>query len=480
MPDGSAYLKISGDNQFIGLPGARRVDPVAGLDQLATNRSGATTPFDYSQKNGGNVTLGVTRRLTPGIELIVDGGYRQKTEQAQFFFATPTMATHDPIAAVNTKLATTSVTPRVNIDTDIAGIPFKATGGVDYYRAVYGSDRPLYLGAPPIDRYDLAQRQVGLYWQQTVTILPSTDISAGGRIQRMTLSARDKFDVNAPGGQQCFFGFCFPTNIEGIPFDTTETHRAFHLGLDHRFNRNFAVFGRWAESFRVPNVDERIGMATMGGPTPTTFDLRTQRSHDWEAGARLHFDRLDVQWSMYDMMLTDEIHFRYGPNFEANNVNLDPTRRYGNETAATYRITDELRLKAGAAYTRSVFRQGIFAGNDVPLVSRWTGNVGVSWDVWKKWLVFDGVVRYVGPRRMDNDQTNVQPRIPASRIVDVRLGGEIEKFFWSFAVQNLFNVSYFDYAIASPYPYGFASQLNTYNAYPLPGRTYMLKAGVSY
>ena len=83
-------------------------------------------------------------------------------------------------------------------------------------------------------------------------------------------------------------------------------------------------------------------------------------------------------------------------------------------------------------------------------------------------------------RRMDNDQINLQPLIPAHTIVDVRIGGEIEKFFWSFAVQNLFDVDYFDYAIASPFPFGFRSQLGTYNAYPQPGRSYMLRAGVTW
>src|SRR5665811_1969902 len=126
-------------------------------------------------------------------------------------------------------LTTTSFTPRVKLDSLFGTLPWNAIGGIDYYRAVYGSDRPLYLGAPPIDRYDLTQSSLGLYWQQTVSVLPSTDISAGGRIQRVTVSARDKFDINAPGGQQCFIDFgCFPANVEGLPFDTTETHRAFH------------------------------------------------------------------------------------------------------------------------------------------------------------------------------------------------------------------------------------------------------------
>jgi iron complex outermembrane receptor protein len=80
---------------------------------------------------------------------------------------------------------------------------------------------------------------------------------------------------------------------------------------------------------------------------------------------------------------------------------------------------------------------------------------------------------------MDNDQTNVQPMIPAHTLVDVRLGGEVDRFFWSLAVQNLFDVQYFDYAIASPFPFGAGSQLNTYNAYPQPGRTVWFKAGVN-
>src|SRR5262249_46596227 len=153
---------------------------------------------------------------------------------------------------------------------------------------------------------------------------------------------------------------------------------------------------------------------------------------------------------------------------------LDPTRRYGSETSASWQATETVRFKGGYAYTRAVFREGIFAGNEVPLVSLNTGSAGVIWNIFDRRLVFDGVVRYVGSRRMDNDQSNLQPMIPAFTLVDLRIGGEIENFFWSFAVQNVFDKFYYDYAIASPYPYGFASQIGTFNAYPQPGRIFML------
>jgi iron complex outermembrane recepter protein len=479
---GSFYLNLSADDQSLGLPGHRRVQPALGINKMLTERQGAFTPFDFADKKGQNATAGFTHLFAPGWELIVDGGVRRKEQQAQFFMSTETLATKDPRAGFDATLTTASFTPRLKIDTNIMGLPTRGVGGFDYYRADYDSDRTLQLGAAPIHRFDMLQSSAGFYWQQTVSILPSTEISAGGRVQETRIKARDTFNDTAPGAIPlvCFPPFgCFGDQA-GVPLDKKETNRGYHLGAEHRFNESFAVFGRMAQSFRVPNVDDRIGMVTVLNGFPTTFDLRTQKSHDLEGGVRLRFGPVNVQWSMYDMRLTDEIHFRFGPNFEANNTNLDPTRRYGHETIATYNVTDTVRLKGGLAFTRAKFRDGIFEGNDVPLVSTWTGSAGLSWDIFPKWLTFDTVVRYVGQRRMDNDQVNLQPLIPAHTIVDVRIGGAIEKFFWSFAVQNLFDVDYFDYAIASPFPFGFGSTLGTYNAYPQPGRSYLVKAGMTW
>jgi iron complex outermembrane receptor protein len=477
----SFYLNVSIDDQQLRLPGARRVEPSLGINQLITDRRGATTPFDFSNKQGRNATLGFTRMIAPGYELIVDGGVRNKEEQAAFHgdFFNPSSSA--PKSAVETMLTTWSLTPRVKVDSALNGMPWKAAGGIDFYHAQYDSDRPRSLGAPPIHRYDLSQTSLAAYWQQTVTVVPSTDIGAGVRVQNTRVRARDTFDPNAPGAFPVFcdpFG-CFG-DLAGIPFDKNETNYAYHLGIEHRLNRNLSLFGRHARSFRVPNVDERVGMVTSFNAEPTTFNLRTQISYDFEAGVRWRSGPFDAQWSVYDMYLTDEIHFRFGPNFVANNINLDPTRRYGSEAIAGYQVNESLRFKGGLAYTRSVFRDGLFAGNDVPLVSRWTGQVGVTWDVWYKYLTFDGVVRYVGARRMDNDQTNVQPLIPEHLIVDARLGGEYKNFVWSFSIQNLFDVKYFDYAIASPFPFGAGSQLNTYNAYPQPGRTFLARAGAKF
>ncbi len=447
---GKAWLNISGDDQHLGLPGARLVTLTS--SELDSDRRGATTPNAFSEKKGSSVTFGVSRVVGQGIELILDGNLRRKDQtvfSSLFGFDTSDVRT----------LKSGSVTPRAILDGQLFGMPTKVTAGFDYYNSQLEAKRSVTLTDPPYDKFDLNQQSVAAYWQQTLALAPSTDVSWGARLQRTKLSARDVYDPTAPGA----FG------AQATPLDSTETNHALHFGAEHRFSTAFAVFGRLARSFRTPNVDERIGVNAF----PVDFRLRTQTSFDAEIGIRGRIGMFEYQSSAYDMRLNNEILFIPFPPIGAN-INLDPTRRYGVENAATLHLSEDLRLKGGLSYTRAVFREGIYTGNDVPLVSRWTGNLGLSWNIYQKFAVFDAVVRFVGARRMDNDQANFQPTIPAHTTVDVRLGGEHKHFFWSASVQNVFDVKYFDYAVASSATYG------RYNAYPLPGRTFMVKAGMTY
>ena len=75
---------------------------------------------------------------------------------------------------------------------------------------------------------------------------------------------------------------------------------------------------------------------------------------------------------------------------------------------------------------------------------------------------------------MDNDQSNIQPLIPANATMNVKIGGEWNQFFWSAAVLNLFHTNYYDYAIASAFTQGF------FSAYPQPTRTFTLRAGATF
>jgi iron complex outermembrane receptor protein len=463
-PDLTAYLTLSGDDQRLGLPGGRLVDPSIGVNQLVTDRKGAATPLDHAEQQGANATAGFIKSLWNGAELIVDGGVRDKKQQGSFFGGVPLQTflfTH-----VDAKLQTWSLTPRLSIKNAVFGMPSNILTGIDYYDATFHQNRGAFIGAPPIHMYDLSQRTVAAYWQQTIGIIPTTDFSYGGRIQRMSLAARDALDPTAPN----YFG-----DAQAMPLDTGETQHALHIGIEHRFNDVFAVFGRAAHAFRTPNVDERVSSGpafdAFFNPIAGNFALKTQTSNDIEGGFRIKAGAFAMQSSVYNMDLTNEIQFNPVGFF---NRNLDPTRRYGSETSATFRTSDTLLFRGGFALTRAVFREGPFTGNDVPLVSRYTASAGVTWNAWQKYLVVDATVRYWSSRRMDNDQPNTQPLIPANATVDFKLSGEYDRFFWSLSVNNVFNALYYDYAIAS------AFTPDRFNAYPLPGRTFLVKAGATF
>ncbi len=191
----------------------------------------------------------------------------------------------------------------------------------------------------------------------------------------------------------------------------------------------------------------------------------------------MRLGRVKVQSSVYDMELNDEIFFSPAT---FTNVNLDPTRHWGVETTASVAVSDTVSLRGNVTYTAATFREGTFAGNAIPLISPWTANFGLTWDIWQKWVVYDLLVQFAGQRRLDNDSANVQPLIPAHTVVDMRIGGQIplgdlvQNAFWSFSVLNVFNEMYYDYGVAS------TATIGRYNAYPQPGRTFMFRAGFDF
>ena len=268
----------------------------------------------------------------------------------------------------------------------------------------------------------------------------------------------------------------FNCGAQALPLNSTETQYALHAGIEHRVNNVFTIFGRARARIPHPQRRRARGRGTrlrpVLQPDPRTFELKTQTSHDIEGGFRIKSGGFQMQSSIYNMDLENEIHFDPVNFF---NYNLDPTRRYGVETASSLRINDSLLLRGGAAYTRAIFREGPFTGNDVPLVSRYTANAGVSWNIWQNYLVVDATLRAWSSRVMDNDQPNTfYQRIPADATVDLKISGAVQRFFWSLSVNNVFNALYYDYAIASAFTDG------RFSAYPLPGRTYMVKAGATF
>lgn len=468
----SSYLNVGIDSQRQGLPG--------GLPNLGTsfpntldNPRASNTPFDWANKQDINVTSGFTNTISPGVDLIVDGGVRRKYQQSQFYNYFPSPAfTYNagaatPSSFVDTVMTTMSFTPRLDVSHHLFGVANRLLTGVDVYNTQYSSDRPIRQNGTPVHRYDITQTTAAIYAMNTTSVLPDLDISFGGRLQRNLVTGTDTYNATDDSNA----GF-YASAVQAPAIDSSEWQYAAHLGYEYRLNPMLTLFGRTARGFRLPNADERVGSGNpFGATTPASLDLKTQTSYDVEDGFRVKFGRFNYETSVYAMYLNNEIHFIPA---QFQDVNLDPTRRVGWENSASYQLTDDVRLRGGVAYTRATFREGVNAGNDIPLVSRWSGHAGVTWNIMGPRLVLDVTSRFFSKRRMDNDQGNTQPEIPANATVDIKIGGQQDRFFWSFAVQNLLDAQYFDYSIASSTTHG------SYSAYPQPGRTFMFRTGFSF
>jgi iron complex outermembrane receptor protein len=466
----TGYLTVIADNQRQDFPGGLPNSSALLPFTLATPRE-TNTPFDFGNTQAFNVTTGFSAPLASGVDLIVDGGIRRKFLLSTFYnyFNTPSFtydaATAVPSSYINTGLTTASFTPRLDIKREAFGIQNRLLTGFDFYNTQYDSDRYEAPGDQAIHHYNIRQTTLALYAMNTASVLSNLDVSFGGRVQNNMVAAQDAYNASADP-------FASPgVDAQAPSLDSSEWQWAAHLGYEYRVNPVFTLFGRVARAFRLPNADERVGAGSPFGIFPPNFALATQTSYDVEQGFRINGGRFGLESSVYLMNLNNEIHFIPALGIDTN---LDPTRRFGWETSATYQLTNDVRLRGGLAYTNATFREGEFAGDQIPLVSPWSGNVGLTWSIIDKFLALDVTGRFWSSRRMDNDQANVQPKIPANGTVDVKLGGTYDRFFWSATVENLFNVNYYDYAIASSFTSG------VFAAYPQAGRTFVLRVGATF
>jgi iron complex outermembrane receptor protein len=445
---GDAVLKFGADTQDLRFPGARRVDPTVGLDQLATDPRGATTPLDYGKNQGEHVSLGTSQQLEFG-ELAIELAYRDKKEQAYYAAYGGNY--------LDTNLNLLSLTPRFKMAHQLGGTVNELVVGMDFANWDYDSARstdPSSIGAPAA--HILAKQfNRALYAQNTTLLGASTKLTLGVRTQLTDYQARDTVNPAA-----------YASANQG------RNVSVYEMGLRHELNSALSMFGRIGRSFRMATIDEIYNQ--YGGPL---FDssitmLEPQKSQDSEMGLDYKSGSTKMHASVYHMLLNNEIHYNA---ITFTNMNLSPTQRYGLELEGSHTYSDQFEMNAAYSYTIAKFRDGIYAGinvsgNDIPLVPRQRLALGASWKLSER-TALNGNAIYVGEQHFDNDQANAfGQKMPAYTTVDMKLSHQVGTWSLSAAVNNLFNEKYFTYAVAS------TATAGVYNAYPMPERNFLLNA----
>lgn len=450
------FLKLGADDQELGLPGVRVVDPASGKNEMKTDRRGTSTPNDFADQNGHFVTAGFTRYLASETELIIDLGLREKEQEAFYddYFGSGSSSFLD------TELSTWSFTPRLKTSYHLAGLPSSGTVGVDYYRSDYDSERALNpeTRAQPIHWLDIEQTSIAVYGHNGSQLSDSTSLTLGLRYQEVDVEARDTFDPTAPAPPP--FPPPAPPDSEAPAEDTSDKAAMYTLGLLHRIGPSISVFGNFEQSARFATVDE------LYDPTLDLYvPLDPQRARTFTLGTDYQSGPGELKLSTYYMRLEDEIH--YSPATRSN-VNLDPTERYGLELLTSGRLAKALTGRFNYTFMRSRFRDGPYEDNDVPLVPTHTASLSLLWSLSER-LRLSLVGNYVGSKRFDDDQENSSEKIPAYKTADLKLTWTSGSWTLAASANNVSNEEYFDYGLT------FAP--DAYIAYPLPERNYFVSIG---
>ncbi len=444
--NGNAVLKFGADHQDLRYPGVRTVDASIGLNQLATDPRGTSTPLDYGQSDGAHVSLGTTQQMSFG-ELAGELSYRDSKQQAYY-------AAYGG-SYLNTDLNLLSFTPRTKITYQLGSKSNELVVGLDFANWNYDSQRSTNPVGTLTAHILATQFNRALYAQNTTQFGSDTKLTLGARTQQVDYQASDTVNpaAYASGSQS--------RNVN-----------AYEIGLRHNLNQELSLFGRLGHSFRIATVDEIYHQ--YGGPSydSAISILEPQTSQDSEAGIDYKSGKEKVRAALFRMNLNNEIYYNA---ITYQNMNLSPTSRYGLELEGTHHYSDVFDLTASYSYTVAKFREGIYgginvSGNNIPLVPRNRLSLSPSWKMSEN-NSLSANVNYVGEQYFDNDQTNTfSQKMPAYVTLDMKLLHREGAWLWTATVNNLFNGRYFTYAVASTTTNG------RYNAYPMPGRNMMLNA----
>ncbi len=460
--DGDLTLKLGTDSQGMRLPGARTVQPSAGVNQLETDRRGAQTPLDYAQRDGNRATLDWRQDAGFG-EFIIGAGYRDKKQTSYFDFGGyPDYRVAD--------LDVWSFTPRVKIARPLFGQANTLVAGFDWYHWNYGlqrSDSVANIGQP-FNTVAATQENAAFYLHNTTRLGERTTLNTGVRRERFRIDASDAFNPAAPGGA---YGSGAPSGAQ------KETEYAYELGVRHQLYPAVAVIGKTGRSYRFANVDE-IYESTPSYTNQFQF-LQPQTAYNYELGMEANVTHARLRASVFIIDVNDEIHldpFTSG----VGNTNLPPSRRSGFELEGKWSGWKTLVLGASYSYTDARFRDGAFtggggflanqviSGKTVPLVPRHKLNVSASWAMGPQTRL-NAMLAHVGEQYMDNDEANtLGVQIPAYTVADLKLVHHSGAWTLSGTINNLLNEKYYNYAVRS------GQVPDRYNAYPLPERSMLM------
>ncbi|MGH8765649.1 MAG: TonB-dependent receptor [Burkholderiales bacterium] len=434
--DSSLALKFGSDLQRLQLPGVRD------QNQLASDPRGASTPGDWSTRDGNYLTL-LGRQRYGEVDVAADLGYRDQLARANFV----------SLGSFN-EARTDSLTfsPRLSWNNRLFGVPASLVAGLDFadwdYDRRFATD-PSTLGRP-FATTNGSQQSSAFYFQYNAQVADPLKLSLGWRTQRVD-------------------DHLLMTGFGASDQRQTRNANAGEAGLQYALGSAWTLFGRLGSSFRFATVDEN-------GVTSTGRLLEPQTARNADAGVEYREGGRRLRASLYRINLQNEIYFSPLVVPFGANTNLSPTRREGLELSGQWPLAAELMLSGNVNFQSATYRNGIYggvdvSGKDVPLVPGAIAGLQLAWRFLPGTQAFASLT-YAGKQRYDNDQANTFAQtMPSYTLLDLKLSHRVANWNFSASVNNVFDKAYYSYGIVNSF-----ACTTPVCAYPQMGRSFFVSA----
>ncbi len=327
----------------------------------------------------------------------------------------------------------------------------------------------------PVSSYDLRSNNLNLNIKRgdktslgENTLIYGVEVTDWRQVGSYTTANADSKAIYAKNSlnivdiaSQIDFGFrseILQKDRQGTVSKYDETLNAWDLGLSTRLNKASTVYGRYARSYRLPGAEEY-------NYTITNVDLLPQISFDKEIGFKTSMnptDRFHARLFRYD--ITNEIGYDStvaNTPFQGANINFSPTFKQGVELDFFTKVSAKWESGLLYTYQESKFKDGVYAGKDVPVSPRYK----ISFRSLYKLSKADSIgfqANLISRQVIDGDFTNAK-EMPSYFLLDASYTHKLKDIDLTLRLRNILDKKYYSYATAT----------GGYSLYPDPGRNFM-------
>ena len=400
---GEGFVDYGGYKSSNGLPGA--------LFQAQFDNDPRFTrqPAFLQNRTGHRLRPGVVAELSRDVTIEAELGYEQVETQFR-----------SPAFTLDREAQTVSLTPRLRWRHGLGSLASETVFGLDLYRGEIGGDS--FSTFSGNNRQTALQNSTAFYMQNITGLTGALHATAGLRRQRMQQEVTDA--------------------AAALRGEATRALSAYDIGLSYDVAPGARLYGKIGRTFRFANTDELFGF------DPITFaplfrgDLLPQHGPIREIGASLRRGPFQLQASLYQLELKDEINFN---NVSGNNENFPGTRRRGLELEGRWQLSSNLQAKLGFAQTEARFTEGAFNGKTVPMVPNSKATATLDWDTGATGR-FSAALNHVGSRYYSGDLPDARQKLGAYATLDLQAAWNLRPWTISAKLMNAFDRKYAPFA----------------------------------